>query len=75
MVGHTDRVLYKSRVLIGVRMGGRRAETLQVIMRDLVRVGAQWSEFQAGFLRLKRKRIYLMGLNRYSPPPSDGKRL
>jgi hypothetical protein len=62
VVGDADGVLQKASVLVGVRIGGRGTETLQIIMRDFMRVGAQPREFEAGFLGLEGERIYLDGI-------------
>ena len=43
-------------------MGRRRTETLQIIMRHLVRIGPQRREFQSGFHGLEGEWIYLDGI-------------
>ena len=49
MVGDADRVLRERGIFVGIRMRGGAAEILQIVVRDLVRVGAQRRELESGF--------------------------
>ena len=62
MVGDADRVLQKSRVLVGIGMCDRRAKTLHVVVRHLMGIGPQGREFQACLLGFEGERIHLDGI-------------
>src|SRR5262249_44737988 len=59
MTSDSNCVLRKRGVFIRIWMRSRAAEVLQIIMRDLVRVGAKRRKLKPRFLWLKRERIHL----------------
>jgi len=59
VVGDTDVVLGEAGVFVTVRICHGRAETLKVVMRDLMRVSPQRREFQSGLLGFEGERVHL----------------
>ena len=57
MIGGADGVLGEGGVVIAVGIGGICAEALQVVLRDLVGVGAERGERQSGFHGLEGEGI------------------
>jgi len=64
VVGDADGVLREGGVFVGVGIGGRAAEVLQVVVRDFVSVGAQRRECESGFHRLEGEGIDLDGIEK-----------
>ena len=62
MIAYPDCVLYKSRVLVCIRIGNCRTETLEIVVWDLVRISPQGREFQTGFHGREGKGVYLDGI-------------
>ena len=64
VVGDADGVLGEESVVVGVRMGRRAAEILQVIVRDFVSVGAQRREIEPALHGLESERIDFDGIEK-----------
>ena len=59
MIGDADGVLGEGGVVVAVGVGAGWAEVLEIVVRDLVGIGAEGSEWESGFLRLEGEGIDL----------------
>ena len=63
-VRHANGVLRKGGVLIGVRMRGGAAEILEIVVRDLMRVGAKGAKLQSALPGFECERVDLDGIEK-----------
>jgi len=67
MIGHPDRILQECGIVVAVGMRNCIAKILNVIMRNLMRVGAQRRELKPSLHRLERKGIDFDGIKKIFP--------